>query len=220
MLAVGEHADLEFLKTLSGVKIGRGDVVEVDAHMSTGHPGVFAGGDMIGGARTMTAAVGHGKKAARNIDAWLRGEVYAPEPKHADRPLRRAQPAGVPRRRSARAGGNPGRTSARASRRSSPDSPSRKRATRRAAACRAATVSSATTATRRVRSRRSSSSARAASIATTTTFAPAARCASSSVRAMRSRWSRNPRQAAAHTGERDADEVQGAPMTSTAGAVA
>ena len=29
---------------------------------------------MIGGARTMTAAVGHGKKAARNIDAWLRGE--------------------------------------------------------------------------------------------------------------------------------------------------
>ena len=50
--------------------------------MSTGHPGVFAGGDMIGGARTMTAAVGHGKKAARNIDAWLRGEVYAQKPKH------------------------------------------------------------------------------------------------------------------------------------------
>jgi NAD-dependent dihydropyrimidine dehydrogenase PreA subunit len=82
VLAVGEHADVEFLKALSGVKIGRGDVVEVDAHMSTGHPGVFAGGDMIGGARTMTAAVGHGKKAARNIDAWLRGEVYAQRPKH------------------------------------------------------------------------------------------------------------------------------------------
>ena len=31
---------------------------------------------MIGGARTMTAAVGHGKKAARNIDAFLRGTVY------------------------------------------------------------------------------------------------------------------------------------------------
>ena len=24
----------------------------------------------------MTAAVGHGKKAAHNIDAWLRGETY------------------------------------------------------------------------------------------------------------------------------------------------
>ena len=82
VLAVGEHSDLEFVKSLAGVTIGRGDVVEVDAHMSTGHPGVFAGGDMIGGARTMTAAVGHGKKAARNIDAWLRGEVHAPPPKN------------------------------------------------------------------------------------------------------------------------------------------
>jgi 2-oxoacid:acceptor oxidoreductase delta subunit (pyruvate/2-ketoisovalerate family) len=32
--------------------------------------------------RTVTVAVGHGKKAARNIDAWLRGGVYAPPPKH------------------------------------------------------------------------------------------------------------------------------------------
>ena len=37
---------------------------------------------MIGGARTMTAAVGHGKKAARNIDAWLRGGVYEKPPQH------------------------------------------------------------------------------------------------------------------------------------------
>jgi formate dehydrogenase beta subunit len=82
VLAVGEHSDLEFLKTIAGLKIGR-DLVEVDARMSTGHAGVFAGGDMIGGARTMTAAVGHGKKAARNIDAWLRGAVYEMPPKHA-----------------------------------------------------------------------------------------------------------------------------------------
>jgi formate dehydrogenase (NADP+) beta subunit len=83
VLAVGEHSDVEFLKPLTAIKIGRGDVVEVDAHMETGEPGIFAGGDMIGGARTMTAAVGHGKKAARNIDAWLRGEAYEKAPKHA-----------------------------------------------------------------------------------------------------------------------------------------
>ncbi len=82
VLAVGEHSDLAFLRMLPEVKIGRGDVVEVDRHMSTGHPGVFAGGDMIGGARTMTAAVGHGKKAARSIDAWMRGEVHEPRPKN------------------------------------------------------------------------------------------------------------------------------------------
>ena len=83
VLAVGEHADVEFLKTLTRIRIGRGDVVEVDGHMQTGEAGIFAGGDMIGGARTMTAAVGHGKKAARNIDAWLRGETYEKAPKHA-----------------------------------------------------------------------------------------------------------------------------------------
>jgi formate dehydrogenase (NADP+) beta subunit len=44
--------------------------------------GIFAGGDMIGGPRTMTAAVGHGKKAARHIDAWLRGEIYRKPPAH------------------------------------------------------------------------------------------------------------------------------------------
>jgi len=32
--------------------------------------------------RTVTVAVGHGKKAARHIDAWLRGGTYAPAPKH------------------------------------------------------------------------------------------------------------------------------------------
>jgi formate dehydrogenase (NADP+) beta subunit len=82
VLAVGQHSDVEFLKTVPGIRIGRGDVVEVDAAMSTGHPGIFAGGDLIGGARTMTTAVGHGKKAARNIDAFLRGEVYVKPAKH------------------------------------------------------------------------------------------------------------------------------------------
>ena len=37
---------------------------------------------MIGGPRTMTAAVGHGKKAARNIDAWLRGRTFEKPPPH------------------------------------------------------------------------------------------------------------------------------------------
>ena len=34
---------------------------------------MFAGGDMVPSERTVTVGVGHGKKAARHIDAWLRG---------------------------------------------------------------------------------------------------------------------------------------------------
>jgi formate dehydrogenase beta subunit len=50
--------------------------------MKIGAAGIFAGGDMVPSERTVTAAVGHGKKAARHIDAWLRSTRYIPSPKH------------------------------------------------------------------------------------------------------------------------------------------
>jgi 2-oxoacid:acceptor oxidoreductase delta subunit (pyruvate/2-ketoisovalerate family) len=60
--------------------------------MMTGHPGIFAGGDMVPSERTVTVAVGHGKKAARHIDAWLRGSTHAPPPKHAPATFERLNP--------------------------------------------------------------------------------------------------------------------------------
>jgi len=50
--------------------------------MMTGYPGIFAGGDMVPAERTVTVGVGHGKKAARNIDAWLRGGERPEPSKH------------------------------------------------------------------------------------------------------------------------------------------
>jgi hypothetical protein len=49
----------------------------------TGHPGLFAGGDMVPAERNVTVAVGHGKKAARHIDAWLRGTDGAGQARQA-----------------------------------------------------------------------------------------------------------------------------------------
>ena len=46
----------------------------------TGHPGVFAGGDMVPAERNVTVGIGHGKKAARHIDAWLKSEQLPPSP--------------------------------------------------------------------------------------------------------------------------------------------
>ena len=54
--------------------------VQVSASLMTGCPGVFAGGDMVPAERTVTVGVGHGKKAARQIDAWLRGGAAAAVP--------------------------------------------------------------------------------------------------------------------------------------------
>ncbi len=82
ILALGQNVDTDFMKTIPGVKISDDGVIEVDETMMTGHAGLFAGGDMVPAERTVTVAVGHGKKAARNIDAYLRGARYAPPPKH------------------------------------------------------------------------------------------------------------------------------------------
>ena len=75
VLALGQDSDSDFLRSVPGVEF-KWDTVVVDHQMMTGHPGIFAGGDMVPAERTVTVAVGHGKKAARCIDAWLRGATY------------------------------------------------------------------------------------------------------------------------------------------------
>ena len=81
ILALGQEADLSLLEGVSGIEVDDG-VVEVGPNMMTGHEGVFAGGDMVPAERTVTVGVGHGKKAARNIDGWLRDLSVEPPPKH------------------------------------------------------------------------------------------------------------------------------------------
>jgi 2-oxoacid:acceptor oxidoreductase delta subunit (pyruvate/2-ketoisovalerate family) len=70
VLALGQNADLSVLENVPGVTFSD-NVTEVGPDLMTGHPGIFAGGDMVPSERTVTVAIGHGKKAARNIDAWL-----------------------------------------------------------------------------------------------------------------------------------------------------
>ena len=72
--------------------------------MMTGRAGVFAGGDMVPSERTVTVAVGHGKKAARYIDAWLRGAPYAPPAQACAGELRQAQRLVLRRRARRRCG--------------------------------------------------------------------------------------------------------------------
>jgi 2-oxoacid:acceptor oxidoreductase delta subunit (pyruvate/2-ketoisovalerate family) len=81
VLALGQDVDLSLLDGVPGLEIKDG-VVQVNANMMTGHAGIFAGGDMVPSERTVTVAVGHGKKAARHIDAWLGGTTYAPVERH------------------------------------------------------------------------------------------------------------------------------------------
>jgi NADPH-dependent glutamate synthase beta subunit-like oxidoreductase len=81
VLALGQDTDLSLLEGVAGIEL-EGGVVRVGPDMMTGHRGIFAGGDMVPDERTVTVGIGHGKKAARCIDGWLRGEPYEPPPKH------------------------------------------------------------------------------------------------------------------------------------------
>ncbi len=82
VLALGQNVDTSVIARIPGVTMSRDGVVEVSPNMMTGHQGIFAGGDMVPSERTITIAVGHGKKAARHIDAYLRGAAYQAPPKH------------------------------------------------------------------------------------------------------------------------------------------
>ena len=82
ILALGQLTDTAFLREVPGVEFDRDGTVRVSKSLMTGCPGVFAGGDMVPAERTVTVGVGHGKRAAREIDAWLRGAQLAGPPKH------------------------------------------------------------------------------------------------------------------------------------------
>jgi NADPH-dependent glutamate synthase beta subunit-like oxidoreductase len=82
ILAVGQDTDTGFLEKVPGIEFQRDHTVVVDANMMTGQAGIFAGGDMVPSDRSVTIAVGHGKHAARHIDAFLEGDVYTRAPRH------------------------------------------------------------------------------------------------------------------------------------------
>lgn len=78
VLALGQETDSSFLKSVPGLTFSWNGTIEVDESRMTGCEGVFAGGDMVPDQQSVTIATGHGKLAARHIDAWLAGRKYVP----------------------------------------------------------------------------------------------------------------------------------------------
>lgn len=82
VLALGQKPDTGFLRNLPGISLLDDGTIRVDERLMTGHPGLFAGGDMVPGEQSVSMATGHGKQAARHIDAYLRGTQYVKFPPH------------------------------------------------------------------------------------------------------------------------------------------
>lgn len=81
-------ADLYIVATGQKVAIPEGEglectpwgTVRVDGNLATSVPRVFAGGDLVLGPATLVEAIAHGKRAARAIDAFLRGRLFEENP--------------------------------------------------------------------------------------------------------------------------------------------
>jgi len=72
ILAIGQQADLSFLRAVDGVELGPGGTIRVNREtLATSAPGIFAGGDVAFGPRNLIDAVANGKRAARSIHEFL-----------------------------------------------------------------------------------------------------------------------------------------------------
>ena len=74
IVAIGEKPKSEFLASM-GLEIDKGGRVKVNNKtFETNLKGVFAGGDLVTGPNTVIDAIASGKKAAQNIDLFLRNQ--------------------------------------------------------------------------------------------------------------------------------------------------
>jgi NADPH-dependent glutamate synthase beta subunit-like oxidoreductase len=79
ILAIGQQADLSFLKPEDKIELTPQKTIRVDLNtLATSCPGVFAGGDVAFGPRNLIEAVSNGKRAALSIDDHLRGAGSRP----------------------------------------------------------------------------------------------------------------------------------------------
>lgn len=83
ILAIGQSSDVSFLSPADGIETTRQGTLKInpDTLMTTA-PGIFAAGDIAFGPRLIINAVADGKKAAEEIDKYIRGAEWKPKSKY------------------------------------------------------------------------------------------------------------------------------------------
>jgi len=82
--ALGQAPETDFVKQL-GVHLSKRGTIEIDSETAaTNVEGVFSGGDVVTGPAFVVDALAAGKKAARSIDSYLKGEPLKVEEKRKE----------------------------------------------------------------------------------------------------------------------------------------
>jgi formate dehydrogenase beta subunit len=83
ILAIGQSSDTSFLTPADGIETTRQGTLKINPDtLMTAAPGIFAAGDIAFGPRLIINAVADGKKAAVEIDKYLRGPEWKPKSKY------------------------------------------------------------------------------------------------------------------------------------------
>jgi glutamate synthase (NADPH/NADH) small chain len=74
LIAIGTSPNPLVPRTTKGLEVSKHGTVIAKEDGATTKEGVYAGGDAVTGSATVISAMGAGKKAARAIDAYLKGK--------------------------------------------------------------------------------------------------------------------------------------------------
>jgi NADPH-dependent glutamate synthase beta subunit-like oxidoreductase len=75
VVATGQAPEISFIPDSFGLQLSNRNLIEVDPiTWTTNIPGIFAGGDIVAGPRTVVEAIASGKEAAISIDQYLKGK--------------------------------------------------------------------------------------------------------------------------------------------------
>lgn len=80
--AIGQGVDADCIEDAFDIKLTKWNTLNVNSDtFETSRKGVFAGGDCVSGADIAVTAIAAGRKAARSVDQYLKGEKVTGEPK-------------------------------------------------------------------------------------------------------------------------------------------
>lgn len=75
IMAIGTRANPLLTQNTQGLTLNKWGYIEVNKHMQSSLPDVFAGGDIVTGSATVISAMGAGKDAAKGIHEYLQGKL-------------------------------------------------------------------------------------------------------------------------------------------------
>ena len=79
IISISQGPKSKLVNTTEGLKASENGLLVTNSFGETTHPGIFAAGDVVLGAKTVVQATAYAKQVAEAMDKYMRGELEVPE---------------------------------------------------------------------------------------------------------------------------------------------